>query len=458
MAQAPAAETPATGRAAGDAPAPGGARRRALAALCVTEIVSYGVIYYAFPVLATQIAAGTGWSRTAVTLAYSAGNLAGALAGVPAGRLIQRHGPRPVMTAGSVLGALAVAGIAAAPDYGLFAAAWVVAGIATAGLYYPPAFAALTTWYGPRRVAALTTLTLAAGFASTIFAPLTSALAGPLGWRGTYLLLAAVLAAVTVPAHALFLRLPWTPPPAGPGQAGPARGADRNVLASRTFLLLVTAATLCAFAQYAALVNLVPLLTGRGMTPGLAAWALGLGGAGQVAGRLCYRRLANRLGTRGRTVSGHRGGCHGHAPARAAAWPGRAARRGVGARGRGPRRVHAHRGDPGDRSLGRGPLRRRQRRVQRAAHRRRGDRPQHRCGHRRRHRQLPRAVRDPRGCRRRGRGARRSGAGPAAGRVMRQAKPKGIHPNGGGRLSPVPLDARPRPGPARQITPLLIVH
>ena len=103
------------GPAAGDAPAHGDARRRALAALCVTEIVSYGVIYYAFPVLAAQIAAGTGWSRTAVTPAYSAGNLAGALAGVPAGRLMQRHGPRLVMTAGSVLGALAVAGIAAAP-------------------------------------------------------------------------------------------------------------------------------------------------------------------------------------------------------------------------------------------------------------------------------------------------------------------------------------------------------
>jgi hypothetical protein len=75
------------------------------------------------------------------------------------------------MTAVSVLSALAVAGIAAASDYGLFAAAWVAAGIASAGLYYPPAFAALTTWYEPRRIAALTTLTLVAGFASTIFAP-----------------------------------------------------------------------------------------------------------------------------------------------------------------------------------------------------------------------------------------------------------------------------------------------
>jgi len=301
VAQAAAAESPAAGSAAGDVPAPGGARRRALAALCVTEVVSYGVIYYAFPVLAAQITAATGWSRTAVTLAYSAGNLAGALAGIPAGRLIQRRGPRPLMTADSVLGALAVAGIAVAPGYGWFVAAWLAAGLASAGLYYPPAFAALTTWYGPRRVAALTTLTLAAGFASTIFAPLTSALAGPLGWRGTYLLLAGVLAAVTVPAHAVFLRLPWTPPPAAPGR--PARGGDRRVLGSRTFLLLVTAATLCALAQYAALVSLVPLLTGRGMTPGLAAWALGLGGAGQVAGRLCYARLARWLGTRGRTVA-----------------------------------------------------------------------------------------------------------------------------------------------------------
>lgn len=290
-----------TADAAGDTPA-GGSRRRALAALCVTVIVSYGVVYYAFPVLAGHIAAATGWSRTATTGAYSAGNLAGAAAGIPAGRLLQRYGPRPVMTAGSVLGAASVAAIAAAPSYGWFLAAWLAAGIASAGLYYPPAFAALTAWYGPRRVQAVTVLTLTAGFASTIFAPLTSALAAPLGWRGTYLVLAAVLAAVTIPAHSLALRLPWTEHHPS-DSAGASRARDRGVLASRTFLQLVSAATLCAFAQYAALVNLVPLLTGRGMSQGLAAWALGLGGVGQVAGRLCYRWIEVQLGARGRTAA-----------------------------------------------------------------------------------------------------------------------------------------------------------
>ena len=296
---------------AGAAAASPGSLRRALAALCVTEIVSYGVIYYAFPVLASSITAGTGWSRTAVTAAYSAGSLAGAAAGIPAGRLLQRHGPRPVMTAASVLAAASVAGIAAAPSYWWFAAAWLAAGIASAGLFYPPAFAALTVWYGPRRVQALTALTLAAGFASTIFAPLTSALAGQASWREVYLILAAVLAAVTIPAHALALRPPWPLRPGRPADHSPApleekaalRSADRQVIASRAFLQLATAATLCAFAQYAALVNLVPLLTGRGLSPGLAAWALGLGGAGQVAGRLCYRSLDARTGTRGRATA-----------------------------------------------------------------------------------------------------------------------------------------------------------
>jgi MFS family permease len=214
------------------------------------------------------------------------------------------------MTAGSVLGAASVAGIAAAPSYWWFLAAWLAAGVASAGLFYPPAFAALTAWYGPRRVQALTALTLAAGFASTIFAPLTSALAGQVNWREVYLILAAVLAAVTIPAHALALRPPWPPravQPADPlplpeAKAG-ALPADRRVFASRAFLQFVTAATLCAFAQYAALVNLVPLLTGRGLSPSLAAWTLGLGGAGQVTGRLCYRALDARTGARGRTTA-----------------------------------------------------------------------------------------------------------------------------------------------------------
>ena len=136
--------------------------------LCVTEITSWGVLYYALPVLAPAIAADTGWSVPAVTGAFSAGLVVSALVGVPVGRWLDRIGPRLVMTAGSVLAVPAVAVIALAGSYPVFVAGWLLAGVAMAGTLYPPAFAALTRWWGPRRVTALTGLTLLAGLASTV--------------------------------------------------------------------------------------------------------------------------------------------------------------------------------------------------------------------------------------------------------------------------------------------------
>ena len=80
-----------------------GGLRRVLAVLCVTEIVSWGVLYYAFPVLAPTIAADTGWPMATTTAAFSTGLVVSALVGIWSGRLLDRIGPRPVMTAGSVL-------------------------------------------------------------------------------------------------------------------------------------------------------------------------------------------------------------------------------------------------------------------------------------------------------------------------------------------------------------------
>jgi MFS family permease len=269
-----------------------------LVALCVSVTISYGVLYYAFTVLAPAISAGTGWSPTAVTAAFSVGSLTGAVAGIAAGRLLQRRGPRLVMTAGSLLGAGAVAVVALAPSYPVFVLGWLLVGLASAGTFYPPAFAALTHWYGAGRVRAITTLTLVAGFASTIFAPLTAALGEWLGWRDTYLMLAALLLVVTVPAHALTLRLPWHH---DAGTSHPR--ADRDVLTSRTFLLIAVSGTLASLAMYASIVNLVPLLLHQGVSLQLAAWVLGLSGAGQVAGRLAYPALDRLLSPNARSAA-----------------------------------------------------------------------------------------------------------------------------------------------------------
>lgn len=281
--------------------ASGIARRRALIVLCATEVTSYGVLFYAFPVMATNIAAATGWSTISITAGFSAAQLVAALVGIPVGRRLDRHGPRATMTAGSAVAVVGVAAIALAPTLPLFIAAWLLAGVAMGAILYPPAFTALTRWYGPRRVQALMWLTLAAGLSSTLFAPVTAHLMERWGWRTTYLILAAALAFVTIPAHWWGLRAPWPAPPAERPEARDRQAPDR-IARSVPFVGIAVALSLSSFAAFAAVINLVPLLLERGLDITTAALVLGLGGAGQVGGRLGYPILSRRIGVRARTV------------------------------------------------------------------------------------------------------------------------------------------------------------
>ncbi|MFD5068557.1 MFS transporter [Streptomyces sp. NPDC058369] len=245
--------------------------------------------------------AETGWSAGATTAAFSFALLISAFAGIRVGRIIDHRGPRTVMTAGSVVGVLSILVIAAAPNLPFFIAGWVLAGFAMAATFYQPAFAAVTRWWAPDHVRALTIVTLAGGLASTLFAPLTAALADNLSWRMTYAVLAVILAAVTIPAHALSLRAPWPPAPS-PSKAHTGQSA-KAATRSHPFRMLAVALTLSSFTVSAVVVALVPLLLERGYSTSEAAWALGLGGAGQTLGRTLYAALARRTGVTARTTT-----------------------------------------------------------------------------------------------------------------------------------------------------------
>ena len=278
--------------------------RWALTALCITQVVSWGVLYYAFPVMLPALTHDTGWPATTTTAAFSAALVVSALVGIPVGRLIDRAGPRRLMTAGSLLGATGFAVIAVAPNLLVFTFGWMLTGIAMAATFYQPAFAALTRWYGHDRVRALTILTLAGGLASTVFAPITATLTDRLGWRHATLALAGVVLVIAAPLHAVGLRGPWPPHP--PDHASRSVTAvalsARAITTSRPFLQLAVALTLSGFAMYAVVFGLIPLLTERGASTSQAAWALGLGGPGQTMGRLLYAPLAARTSTRTRTA------------------------------------------------------------------------------------------------------------------------------------------------------------
>jgi MFS family permease len=275
--------------------------RRVVAVLCFTQIVSWGILFYAFPVLVTTISGAEGWSLTSLVAVLTGAQLVAAGTGIWVGRHIDRHGPRRVMTAGSAIGVASVVAVAAAPSLTTFALAWVGVGLAMSATLYLPAFAVVTHWAGASRVKALTAVTLVGGFASTVFAPLTALLVGQLSWRQTYLVLAVVLCA-TVPAHWWGLRAAWVVDPTDHERDSL---GQREVASPprREFLLLAAALTLGGFCVYAVVVNLVPLLTEGGLTTGEAAVALGIGGVGQVAGRLLYGPVLTQMPVRARMVT-----------------------------------------------------------------------------------------------------------------------------------------------------------
>ena len=274
------------------------ALRRVVAALCLTEIVSYGILYYAFTVLNASIVSDTGWPLVVTTLAFSIGQVVGAVGGIAVGRIIDRHGPRAVMTAGSTLAVPALVLIAWAPTSVWFVAAWSLAGVAMSAVFYTPAFSAITHWGGAQALSGLTTVTLVAGFASTVFGPLSAQLDETIGWRGTFLVLAGVFAVLTIPTHWFGLRGEWIPSPR-PVDAGPAAATAPG----REFVILAVALSLATLAEYGALVQLVPLLVSRGLDTSQAALVLGVGGAGQVVGRVFYRGLAAATPVVTRTVA-----------------------------------------------------------------------------------------------------------------------------------------------------------
>lgn len=256
-----------------------------LAALSVGQVISWGILFYALIVASPAIADDTGWPVALVTLSFSSGLIASAVAGVFVGRWLDARGPRLIMTIGSVVGPIGVAVVALAPDLVLFTGGWVIAGIAQSAVLYQAAFTVIARRYGSRRRGAMTILTLAGGLASTAFAPIVAGLLTITDWRTTFLILAAVLLITTVPLHWFSLERSWSPV-IHDGDANP--HTVSSVIRTRRFWMLEASMLTLAAALFSVTLALIPLFTEKGMSYELAAWALGLLGAGQVIGRLLY--------------------------------------------------------------------------------------------------------------------------------------------------------------------------
>src|SRR6266850_431268 len=118
-----------------------------VAGLSITETVSWGILYYGFPVMLRPMEADLGYSRVQLTGALSIGLLTSALAALPVGRWIDRHGARGVMALGSCLATALLLMWSRIESLGALYAVWALMGLAMAATLYKPAFAAIVGWF-----------------------------------------------------------------------------------------------------------------------------------------------------------------------------------------------------------------------------------------------------------------------------------------------------------------------
>src|SRR5262245_59163464 len=116
---------------------------RAVPVLGVTQILSWGTIFYTPVLIVPLIAADRGWSISFAMGGFSIGLLVAGLVAPYVGRTIDRFGGHVVMTIGSLIGALGLFLIVYAKSEFAYYAVWMGVGVAMAANFYDAAFARL---------------------------------------------------------------------------------------------------------------------------------------------------------------------------------------------------------------------------------------------------------------------------------------------------------------------------
>lgn len=261
---------------------------RAIIVLSLTQIIAWGTLFYGITLIGTRIMAETGWSKTLIYGAFSLSLLASGVFAPRIGGLIDRHGGRMVMAAGSVVGGLGYVLMALSHGPLLYYVAFLIVGLGMAGSLYDPAFASLARICGSRARSAITILTLGGGLASTVFWPLGLWLLDFMDWRGLTLVYAALNGVVCAALHLFGLTSDKAEVANATGSAAqtgdhPLIPPDRR---NQTIVLLALIFMSHGLVSNGMSVHLTTILGSLGLTESQAVWVGALIGPSQSFGRL----------------------------------------------------------------------------------------------------------------------------------------------------------------------------
>ena len=217
-----------------------------------------------------------------------------------AGNLMDRYGARPVFATGLMALALGIGGTAFATEpvqyYLLFG---LVGGTGWAAVSLPLVTAAVSRYFARKRGLAIGLAVSGASGGQLPVLSLLGFMIASVGWRNSYLMLGAAMAALS-----LLVILRFRPPPENaPAPLSAAAAGDGSLpdrlkflFRERTFLLLLAAFTLCGFTTAGIIdVYFIPYALTCGFTLVEGSAAYGIHGLGNLAGVILFSWMADHV-------------------------------------------------------------------------------------------------------------------------------------------------------------------
>jgi MFS family permease len=262
---------------------------------------------FSLPVLLRPISEDTGWSVTGVSTAMTIGFLALAVASMAWGALSDRYGPRLVVVAGSVMLAASIALASQATSLIQFQLVFgLIVGAATAAIF-APMMACVTGWFETQRSLAVSLVSAGMGMAPMTMSPLVAWLVSAYDWRTTLLIVAAIVAAVMIPA-AFLVRSPpalLSPDAGASADAGPQPEMSvRQAIRTPQFIILLLTNFFCCATHSGPIFHTVSYAITCGIPMIAAVTIYSVEGLAGMGGRVAFGFLGDRFGAKNVLVVG----------------------------------------------------------------------------------------------------------------------------------------------------------
>ena len=256
-------------------------------------------VMHSYTVFLLAFVADFGWSRAEASLAYSVGQLVGGFSSPFVGTLVDRLGTRRMVLLGAALLVIGLVGSAQADA--LWQVVLLYGVVMTFGancvglLVFVPLASRL---FANRRGMAISVLQSANGFGRAASAPASQMLIAGIGWRGAYLVAAAVAAAVLLPLAFLFDRRGAAARAAAAPAAGGAEHAWTLAEAIRTpqFWLLFFVYMCTSIGSFLVSLHQIAFAVDVGFDPLYAAGVLGMGAFLAMPGVIATGTLSDYIG------------------------------------------------------------------------------------------------------------------------------------------------------------------